>query len=167
MMARTLHQAQKQAQWIALLLPALLLGGAYVSQYGFGLYPCEMCWWQRWPHFAALALALPAFVLPANMLGLRKLLVALAGVCILASGLIGAFHAGVEYHWWEGITACALPATGAGGGDALEAILAQPMIRCDQAPWRLAGISLAGFNALFSIIGAITIFTLLARGRKA
>jgi disulfide bond formation protein DsbB len=40
------------AQRLALALPALLLAGAYVSEYGFGLYPCEMCWWQRWPHFA-------------------------------------------------------------------------------------------------------------------
>ena len=46
------------AQRLALGVPALLLAGAYVSQYGFGLFPCEMCWWQRWPHFAALALAL-------------------------------------------------------------------------------------------------------------
>lgn len=170
-MARSLQHAQKRAQsrvqLLALLLPALLLGGAYVSQYGFGLYPCEMCLWQRWPHFAALALALLAFLVPANLLGLRKLLVALAGLGILGSGLIGAFHAGVEYHWWEGITACALPPAAAGSGNALEAILAQPMIRCDQAPWRLAGISLAGFNALFSIGGALTIFMLLARGRKA
>jgi hypothetical protein len=43
----------RQAQWLALGVPALLLAGAYVSQYGFGLYPCEMCWWQRYPHFAA------------------------------------------------------------------------------------------------------------------
>ena len=164
-MATPFQHTQRQALWLALILPASLLGGAYLSQYGFGLYPCEMCWWQRWPHFAALALALAAFVLPANMLGVRKLLVALAGLGILASGLIGAFHAGVEYHWREGITACALPA--AGGGNALDVIMAQPIIRCDQAPWRLAGISLAGFNALFSIGGALTIFMLLARGRKA
>ena len=45
------------AQRLALLVPALLLGGAYVAQYGFDLYPCEMCWWQRYPHFAALVLA--------------------------------------------------------------------------------------------------------------
>ena len=45
------------AQLVALVVPAALLAGAYVSQYAFGLYPCEMCWWQRYPHFAALALA--------------------------------------------------------------------------------------------------------------
>ena len=56
------------AQRTALAVPALLLAGAYVSQYVFGLYPCEMCWWQRWPHFAAVALALLSFVAPPKRL---------------------------------------------------------------------------------------------------
>ena len=146
-----------QAQRLALAVPALLLGGAYVSQYGFDLYPCEMCWWQRWPHFAAVALAGLSFVLP-----FKRPLVALAAVAVLISGLIGVFHAGVEYDWWEGITGCAIP-TAEAGGDALDAILAQPLIRCDQPQWTLAGISLAGFNALFSIGGAVAVFALLRR----
>ena len=47
-----------QARALAVLISAALLGGAYLSQYGFGLFPCEMCWWQRYPHFAALGLGL-------------------------------------------------------------------------------------------------------------
>jgi disulfide bond formation protein DsbB len=90
-----------KARWLALLVPAALLGGAYISQYGFGLFPCEMCWWQRYPHFAAIALALLGF----GLKGVRWP-VALAGLAILASGLIGALHAGVEYDWWEGFTRC-------------------------------------------------------------
>src|SRR3546814_6094212 len=45
------------APLVALAVPLLLYGGALVSQYGFGLYPCEMCYWQRWPHQAAALLA--------------------------------------------------------------------------------------------------------------
>ena len=71
--------AARTARWIVLLVPALLLGGAYVSQYVFGLYPCEMCWWQRYPHFAALALALLAFIAPP-----QRLWIALAAVAIIA-----------------------------------------------------------------------------------
>ncbi len=49
------------ARLIALLLPVALLGGALGSQYLGGLAPCEMCYWQRWPHGAAIALAALAF----------------------------------------------------------------------------------------------------------
>lgn len=146
-----------RARLLALAVPALLLGGAYVSQYGFGLYPCEMCWWQRWPHFAALALAALGFVMKPARWPLW-----LAGLAILASGLIGAFHAGVEYGWWEGLTACTSNPL-ASGGDPLDAIMNAPIIRCDVAPWSLFGVSLAGWNFLFSTGGALAIFAMLTR----
>ena len=146
----------KLAQRLALGIPALLLGGAFVSQYVFGLYPCEMCWWQRWPHFAAIALALVSTIAEP-----RRVWIALAALAVLVSGLIGAFHAGVEYGWWEGLTACAN--TAASGGDALQAILDAPLVRCDQAPWALFGISLAGWNFLISTGSALAILALLRR----
>ena len=152
--------ALRAARIVALAVPAGLLAGAYISQYGFGLYPCEMCWWQRYAHFAALPFALLAFALPR-----ARWPVALAVLGIAASALIGAYHAGVEYHWWDGLTACTSTAD-LSSGNALDAILNAPMIRCDQAQWTLAGISLAGFNFLFSGAGALLAAVLLARSRK-
>ena len=148
------------ARVLALGVPLLLLGGAYVSQYVFGLFPCEMCWWQRWPHFAALFFAVLAFLLP-----MRVILTGIAALLILTSGLIGGFHAGVEYGWWEGVTGCA-SAVPAGGGNALDSIMNAPIIRCDVAPWSLLGISLAGWNFLISTATAIAIFILLGKGSR-
>ena len=157
----TLSSNLRQARSLALAVPALLLAGAYVSEYGFGLYPCEMCWWQRWPHFAAVALAALAFVTEP-----RRLLVALAALAILGSGLIGFFHAGVEYGWWPGITSCAA-VFGESTGSALEDIMNTPLVRCDEPAWTLFGISLAGFNFLFSTAAAVAIFVLLGKERRA
>ena len=150
------------ARLLALATPLALLGGAYVGELAFDLYPCEMCWWQRWPHFAALALAALAFILR----GQARLLVALAAIGILISGLIGAFHAGVEYGWWEGITTCTAVAV-EGAADPLKAILNAPIVRCDQVQWELLGISLAGFNFLISTAAAAVIFVLLGRSKGA
>ena len=119
-----------------------------------------MCWWQRWPHFAAVALALLSTIAPP-----RRLWIALAAGGIVTSGLIGAFHAGVEYGWWEGITGCATTVSNS-GGSALDAILNAPLVRCDTAPWDLFGISLAGWNALLSIGAGIAIWVLLAAKEK-
>ena len=144
------------ARALAVLVPAALLGGAYVAQYGFGLYPCEMCWWQRYPHFAALGLGLAAYVLKPP-----QVWTALAGLAIITSGLIGGFHAGVEYGWWEGITGCATLPTNI---DVMNPATA-PLIRCDVAPWKLWGISLAGFNFLISGLGGAAIVALAAYRR--
>jgi len=155
------NRSLRLAQGLALVVPALLLGGAYLSQYGFGLFPCEMCWWQRYPHFAAILLALLSLVARP-----RAMWIGLAAAAILVSGAIGGFHAGVEYGWWEGVTSCSSPIENS-GGDPLEAIMNAPLVRCDVAPWTLAGISLAGFNTIISVISAVSIFTLLARsGRR-
>ncbi|MAM40535.1 MAG: disulfide bond formation protein B [Erythrobacter sp.] len=148
------------AQRIALGVPALLLAGAYVSQYVFGLYPCEMCWWQRWPHFAAVGLALLSFFVAP-----KRLWVALAAGGILTSGLIGLFHAGVEYGWWQGVTSCAaIPQTGQ-GESALDAIMNSPLVRCDEPAWTLFGISLAGFNFLISAAASLLVFNQLRKDR--
>lgn len=139
----------------------MLLGGAYISEYVFGLYPCEMCWWQRDAHFVALALALLSFFLPA-----KRLWIALAALAILVSGAIGAFHAGVEYGWWEGLTTCTATSFGQ-SADPLEAVMNAPVIRCDDVQWEMFGISMAGWNFLFSTIGGLLILWLLARKERA
>lgn len=150
------------AHWLAFLLPAGLLGGALVSEYFFGLYPCEMCMWQRWPHLAAIILALPALVLRNR--DWSWLLVLGAALAITVSGLIGGFHAGVEYGWWEGITSCA---TSLGDSDdLLGSIMNAPLVRCDVAPWSLFGISLAGYNFLLSVGGGMLILCMTVAGKK-
>ena len=151
------------APLVAFAAPVLLYGGALVSQFGFGLHPCEMCYWQRWPHQAAILLALLALLLRRNDKAMRVLTL-LAAVAIAISGAIGIFHAGVEYGFWEGITTCA---TGASGPVSLDSIMNAPLIRCDTAQWTLFGVSLAGFNAIFSLGAAALVLTLLRRKTTA
>lgn len=153
----------RRASWLAFLIPALLLGGAMGSQYIGGLFPCEMCYWQRWPHEAALAFALMALL--ARETGIRRLFVILAALAIVSSGLVGIFHAGVEYKWWDGITACTR-APGTGSGNIMADIMAAPLVSCNQPQWTLGPISLAGFNAIFSIGGGLLVLWLAGR-RKA
>ena len=150
--------SERAARLVALTVPLALLAGAYISEFGFGLFPCEMCWWQRYSHFGAVALALLAFAGP-----LPRFWTTLSALGITASGAIGAFHAGVEYGWWPGLTACAVHLS-AEGTDPLAAVLDAPLVRCDVAPWTLAGISLAGWNFLFSLAGALAIALLLVTG---
>jgi len=151
-----------KARTLALLIPATLLAGAWGFQLIGGYPPCEMCHWQRWPHYAAVVVALLAFG-TARQGSLSKALTILAALLILTSGAIGAFHFGVEQHWWSGPTHC----TGGGfsGADPLRALLAQKIVRCDVAAWSLFGISMAGWNAIISIVGGLTTLTLATKRR--
>ena len=145
-----------KARGLALAVPLALMVGAWGSEYIGGLSPCEMCIWQRWPHLAAIAIAVLAFALP------RRDIVGLAAIAILISGAIGAFHAGVEYRWWEGLTRCSQMS----GERSISDIMNTPLVRCDEAQWSLFGISLAGYNAILSSGAALFILGLLGKSPK-
>jgi disulfide bond formation protein DsbB len=154
----------QQARALALLVPAALLAGAFGSQYLGGLFPCEMCWWQRWAHIAALIFALLSF---APMPDKGRSLVWLAAAAILTSGAIGVYHAGVEAGIFEGFTECTSTAAGASAEEMLNQIMNAPMIRCDQVQWSFLGISMAGWNAILSLGFGLTILWLSIRRPRA
>jgi len=154
------------ARLIALLLPLALLGGALGSEYLGGLVPCEMCYWQRWPHDAALLFAGLAFTgSPASERS--RALTLLAALAIAMSGAIGFYHAGVELGIFEGLTTCAASAAGATNAELLDQIMKTPLVRCDQVQFAFLGISMAGWNAILSLGGAALIAWLAFKGRTA
>lgn len=124
-----------------------LLLGAFGFQHLGGLAPCEMCIWQRWPHVAAIVLGAAALAMP----GVRAPIAWGGAAAMAVSAGLGLFHTGVERKWWEGITECSV-AQGDMSTDALlNAILAAPVVRCDQVAWDLAGLSMASWNGLASL----------------
>ncbi|HEX7853953.1 MAG TPA: disulfide bond formation protein B [Sphingobium sp.] len=155
-----------RARLIAILAPNALLWGAIAFQYLGGLSPCEMCYWQRWPHLTAILLALAA-IATRKRPGFSAMLTALAALAILTSGLIGGFHAGVEYGWWEGLTRCATSLSAAPGQSALDAIMSAPLVRCDVAAWKMFGISMAGYNFIISTVSALVCLRFISRWKGA
>ena len=135
---------------VALLGSGALLGGALYFQYVVGLPPCDMCYWQRWPHMVAIvagAAAVVSFAWP--RLALVLALTAIAALLVTAA--IGLFHAGVEYRWWQGPQACSGSIPPGLSAELLKKYLfSTRMVRCDEIPWSLLGISMAGWNAILS-----------------
>lgn len=142
------------ASQVALLTGAVALAlvlGALGFQYIGGYPPCEMCHWQRWPHIAAAIVGLIGGGLLQTRIVDRRfaLPVALLTLALVAiSGGIGVYHAGVEWKFWPGPTACTsnyVP------GEVVDLTHMARAVMCDRAAWRLFGISMAGYNALISL----------------
>ncbi len=163
-------QAILERPW---LLPALLvavglgaLALAMMAQYWGGLQPCVLCIYQRYAHGAAGGAGLLALALAARPAA-RQLLAGLGGLALLAGAGIAAFHVGVEQHWWRGTDGCHSP-----GFDSdltidelREAMLGTSFVPCDEIPWELFGISMAGYNFLFSLALGVAVLWMLARLR--
>lgn len=132
---------------IATIGSAALLAGAFSFQHIGGLAPCTLCLWQRWPHAAAIVIGVLA--LTTGWRGVRWL----GALAVLVSAGIAGFHAGVEQGWWLGLQSCSAGSiAGISTADLLNpaADVAAP-VRCDQIPWALLGVSMAGWNMIASL----------------
>ena len=125
---------------------AALLLGAYLSQHVGGLAPCPLCLIQRWPHFAVFGLGLVAVLIGGRA---RVALLSLSGLALLVTAGYGVYHVGVEQGWFA--SACAAPMLGGTVEDIRAQIMDAPLTRCDEVPWSLVGVSLAGWNAIASV----------------
>ena len=142
---------------LIVLVSAAVLLTALGFQYIGGLAPCPLCHLQRYPYIATLLLGLSAFAFAGRR---RAGLVLLSAVGFAIACGLGVYHAGVEYMVWAGPDTC----TGTVGLDATSledlraALEGAPVVRCDEIVWSLAGISMAGYNAL--IAGGMTLLCL-------
>ncbi len=153
---------------IAAIAVAAILG-AYFFQYVMKLPPCPLCLEQRIPYYVAIPLALLVALAavrgaPASLVRLGFAALALV---MIVSALLGVYHAGIEWKLWPGPSECtgALPALT--GGDLLRQIESTSVVRCDEAAWRLLGLSLAGYNALISLALAAVAGLAAARAARA
>ncbi|MEE4212257.1 MAG: disulfide bond formation protein B [Parvularcula sp.] len=142
---------------LCVVVSALLLAGAHAFEKFGGLAPCLLCLDQREAHWAALAAGgLALAVAWLNRRSTRLLAASLGVLAILyafSAGLAG-YHAGVEWGFWAGPAQCASGnVENLATADDLLASLNEPAPgpACSEAAWRMAGISMAGYNALISL----------------
>jgi len=115
------------------------LAAAYYFQYVLGYQPCALCLWQRWPYY----LGIPLAVLGA-LTGRREFLL-LATLLFAGNALLGLYHAGIEWKFWPGPASCSSGVV-TSSGDLLSDLKHTRIVPCDQASWRLLGLSFAGWN---------------------
>lgn len=157
----------KLSAGLAFLLGLAAILVALASQVFGGLVPCELCLEQRLAYYIGLPILLIVLVswnrlpLPAWYVGMA----AATGVFIWGT-YMGAFHAGVEWGFWPGPTAC----TGVGEMMDFSSLNnLTPVIGCDVVQFRFLGISMAGYNALVSLAVVILLLVSIssqAKGRK-
>lgn len=152
--------------WGAALASAAFLSFALVSQYGFGLFPCELCLAQRVPY--ALILLLGGVAAAVRR---PKLLSALAAACALlfaADAGIAGYHAGVERHWFPGPSACTASTEAQTLEEMRRAILEAELVSCDQPMAYMLGLSMAEWNGIAASASALlTLWGMRRAQRKA
>ncbi len=143
-----------------------VLGTAYAMQYWGGIAPCELCLYQRWPWWIVGGLGLVAlWLVPRRRLW--RYVVGVCGLSLMAGAALAVYHVGIEQHWWLGPASCTSSSTPASLAELKAQIMAAPVVLCDQISWSLFGVSLAGYNAIVSIIiGLASLMTVWSSARR-
>jgi disulfide bond formation protein DsbB len=147
------------------------LAGAWFFEYVLKYLPCPLCLEQRLPYHVVIPLsllvAIAAYVRAPQKLIAAGLIVIL--IAVLCGAALGAYHAGVEWGFWEGPTDCSMPLTDLRtGGSIAKQVQSVHVVLCTVAAWRFLGISLAGYNCLISLgMAAIAAWGLLSRRSAA
>lgn len=158
---------RRQTLWLAATLALAIAALAVVHGLeSFGGYlPCELCLRQREVYWTVLGVAAAALAIGRVRRVAIPIGVVAVGVAFAVGAVIAGYHAGVEWKWWPGPTACTGAAHGAVSAASVLASLdvKQHMVRCDEAALRIAGLSLSGWNAVASAALSLTSFLVLSR----
>lgn len=139
---------------------AAALAGAFASQYLWGMLPCALCIWQRWPHGLAVLAGVLGLALPGRIWPI------LGALGAATSGAIAIFHSGVERAWWAGLDSCSGGSAigGISGADLLNPdVNVAPIVRCDVPTEFLLGLTMANWNVFYSF--ALAVIWLMAARR--
>ena len=137
-----------------------LFFGALFFQFVLNVQPCAMCFWQRWPHRIGIVVGLVGVAVP-------RALVAWAGALNMAvSTGLAVFHSGVERHWWDGPASCTSRGVDlAADCGLIDPDCGVPVVLCDEIAWQMFGLSMANYNALFSLV--MMVMLIMAARRAA
>ncbi|WP_398472859.1 disulfide bond formation protein B [Tardiphaga sp.] len=133
------------------------IAGAWFFELALDIRPCPLCLEQRYAYYLSIPLAV-LVAIAANRNAPRGVLVAglvILTLAALANAVLGGYHAGVEWQFWQGPTGCSGPVVDLGkAGSLFERLDTVKVIRCDEVQWRFLGLSLAGYNVLISLLMA-------------
>jgi len=155
------------ARWwavVAFMASGMMLAAAWAFQIWGHLSPCPLCLRQREIYWAALGVSLVSAIWGrfTGSRGSPRVFNFVLFAIFLTGAMVAGFHAGVEYGWWEGPKTCggatsnldlqAMSAFINGGSFAAKG--------CSEAPWRVLGISMAGYNSIISL--TLSLMSLMA-----
>jgi disulfide bond formation protein DsbB len=136
-------------------LSATALSIAFIAQYMYGLAPCILCIYQRWPFGVVIVLsAISVFIFKKCPKAIRWLL-GLISLTFFTNAAFAIYHTGVERKWWSSfLEACTIPKMEGNIADVLAQIQTAPLVRCDEIPWTdpILGLSMANYNVVFCVI---------------
>jgi disulfide bond formation protein DsbB len=133
------------------LFAAAAIGGAFAYE-SLGYLPCELCYKERIPYYAAFALApFAGFAAQTGRAGLARAAFLLMSLLFLGDTVLSMYHSGVEWKIFAGPSDCSgALSTAASVDDFMKQLQTVKVVRCDEVAMRILGLSLAAWNMVIA-----------------
>ena len=151
---------------ISLLASSSMLLSAFYLEYFQGALPCDLCITQRWFHALIITYSLISIFILEKLINVKIFILIVLSFTWLASSIAGLYHFGIEMNFWTGPDDCSSNIDFS--KDTLTYLLNKSPIKCDEIMFKIFGLSLAGWNALLSLLMSLAInyFIIFKRSLK-
>lgn len=134
-------------RYFPLFVSSIALGFAFLSQYFWDLFPCNLCIYQRYAH---------AFIIIASLININANSVwsyLSVLIAVLLSTLVSAYHSGVERGLFKGLDSCSSSLSSKLTPEELyDKIMNSAVVKCSDVQWDFYGASMADLNFLVSFV---------------
>ena len=133
---------------VILAIISLTIISALIIQYGLGHKPCKLCLYERIPYFLSILLIIKILFIKKY----EKITLLILFLVFFSSFALTFYHFGIEQSFFDESLACAT-------GDLSKTLskeqlleqLNQNNISCKDVNFKIAGLSLAAINTIFSL----------------
>lgn len=136
-----------------LVFSSIVILMALAFQHIGGHIPCTLCYYERYAYYFAISATVVILMLgQSGQISLARILLLIVMLAFLANTVLGIYHAGAEWKFWDGPTFCGNTSSIANNADSLlDSLGKMKIVKCDEASGRFMGLSFAGYNVLASL----------------
>jgi len=132
-----------------LFVISVSLIAAFIIQYGLGHQPCKLCIYERIPYILSIFLIIELIFFKKN----EKTTLLLLSLIFITSAILAFYHFGIEQGFFTESFVCESASFSESlTKDQLLEQLKQKTISCKDVSFRIAGLSLATINSIFSLL---------------
>ena len=121
----------------------------FILQYEYGILPCKICIWQRWPHIFNVFIAL--IIISSS--SIPNYIMVLGLINMFLAFILALYHYGLEQNLWDNVFLCSgeIKFNDLSTEEILKNLNNTPIKTCEIEAWNFLNLSLTGWNMILTI----------------
>jgi len=121
----------------------------FILQYEYGILPCKICIWQRWPHIFNIFIAL--IIISSSSIPIYIMVLGLINMFL--AFILALYHYGLEQNLWDNVFSCSgeIKFSDLNTEEILKNLNNTPIKNCEIEAWNFLNLSLTGWNLILTL----------------